>query len=401
MANVIADGTTKQHWMPRFQRALDKVLVSKAVVDFYTGEDRIIHNPYQSTPAGSDGTAATAYTISDFTLTDDTLTVSRRATVAEHIDNIEQLQVRYDLAMARADRHAYVVKDKIDQYMFALPVAFSGVQDIDAGTVSTGTANGTPFQVTSSTIDELANYIRTSLMLNNSADARGLFWVVTPFEAAALAAYTQNNGFTTADYAIRNGFTTQNFAGLEIYVSNNLYHTVTLGLATNVTAGDTITVAGVVFTARATPALPGEFDIGGSADATRVIIANAINGSATGQNSATGYFEVSASDRLKLQRLQVTATDVPASDIMNVVAYGTLIVSEALTDGTDTWTAVARHTIAGVKGTMMLAMPTNGWEFEKKAVSGKHGREVVTSQIYNGTIWQEQKGEIFDVITKA
>lgn len=116
MANILADGTSKQHWMPRFQRTLDKTLVAYSIADVYTGSDRIIHNPYGSTPVASDGTAATTYSVTDFTLTDDTLTVNRRATAAEHIDNIEQLQTRYDLAMERADRQAYTVRDTIDQY---------------------------------------------------------------------------------------------------------------------------------------------------------------------------------------------------------------------------------------------------------------------------------------------
>lgn len=287
------------------------------------------------------------------------------------------------------------VRDTIDQYILELPVAFSGITTLTAGDLG-GSGSG-PLASSNSNIDDTANTIRTQLMLANSAAERGLFWVVSPYEAADIASFTQNNGFTISDYAIRNGFTGQNFGGLNIIVSNNLYHTVTLGLATNVTAGDTITVAGVTFTARATPALPGEFDIGASADATRVIIANAINGSATGQNSATGYFEVSAADRAKLQRLQVVATDVAASDTMTLTANGTLIVSETLTDGTDTWGTVSRYTIAGVKGSILAAIPGNGKEFEKKAVSGKHGREVVTSQIYNATIWNEQKPEIMVV----
>lgn len=399
MANTLGDGTSRQHWLPNFQAQLDKVLVAKGISDVYTGPDRIIHNPYSSTPTGSDGAATTSYTVTDYQVTDDTLTVSRRAVSAEHIDNIEQLQTRYDLAKDRAERQAYNVADKIDQYVLALPVATSGVADIDAGTVASGAANGTAYETSNSNIDDLANFIRTSMMLANSGGGRP-YWVISPYEAADIASFTQNNGFTTADAAIRNGFTGENFGGLDIYVSNNLYQTVTLGLATNPTANDTLTVNGVTFTFKATPAAAGEIDIGASADATRALIANAINGSATGQNSATGYFEVSTEDREKLSRLRVVATNDDTANTLTLVANGTLIVSEALTDGTDTWTAVTRHTIAGVKGATFLALPSGGAEFEMKSVSGKHGKEVVTSQIYNATIWHRRKAEIFDVLVK-
>ena len=229
MANVLVDGTSKQEWLGNFQEELDKVLVARGIADVYTGSARIIHNPYASTPVASDGTAATTYAVTDYTLTDDTLTVNRRATSAEHIDNIEELQTRYDLAQNRAQRQAYTIRDTIDQYVLALPVSMSGVTDITAGDFA-GTP-GAAYASSATVVDDIANFIRTSMMLANSGGGRP-FWVISPYEAADIASFTQNNGFTSADAAIRNGFTGENFGGLDIYVSNNLYHTVTLGLAT-------------------------------------------------------------------------------------------------------------------------------------------------------------------------
>lgn len=399
MSNTTPDGTQKQHWMPKFQRELRKTLVAAGFCEMYTGPDRLIQNPYGNDPAGYDGASQTAYSVTDFTLGENSMTVSRRAGAAEHIDNIEQLQTRYDLAQDRSARHAYVAKDKIDQYMLALPVASAGVQDIDAGYMSSGVSNGTPISSSSSNIDDTANAIIERLGLVNGAMERGLFWAISPFELTDITGYMQGNGFNVSDAAIKNGFVKGTpFAGLDIYLTNNLTHTQVLGLATNVTAGDTITVNGVVFTARAVPALAGEFDIGADADATRVIIQNAINGSATGLNSATGYFEVSAADRLKLSRLQVVAVDDPSGNTLTLTTRGTLITAETLTDGTDAWATVKRHTIAGVKKSMFLALPEDGGEYEKKAVSGKHGREVTTSEIYNGTIWNRDLEQIMDVV---
>jgi hypothetical protein len=400
MANTTPDGTAKQHWMPKFQRELRKRLVAMGFCEVYTGPDRIIHNPYGLDPVGSDGAASTTYSITDFTLNDNTMTVNRRATVAEHIDNIEQLQVRYDLAQDRAERHSYVVKDKIDQYVFGLPVAAgSSVQDIDAGYISSGVSNGTPITSSSSNIIDVGNAIVERLGLINGATDRGIFWCVSPFELTDMSKYSQGAGFDTADAAIKNGFVEKTpFAGLKIFVSNNLTHTQVLGLATNPTADDTITINGVTWTFKAIPANPGEIDIGASADATRILLQNAINGSATGQDSATGYFEVSAEDRAKLSKLQISAVDTAGSDILTVTARGTLVTSETLSDGTDAWATVKRHTVAGVMKSLFLALPEDGGEYEKKSVSGKHGRELVTSQIYNGTIWQNDYDQVLDVV---
>jgi hypothetical protein len=400
MSNTTPDGTQKQHWMPNFQRELRKRLVAMRFAEVYTGPDRLITNPYGIDPAGYDGASQTSYSITDFTLGSDSLTVNRRAGAAEHIDNIEQLQTRYDLAMDRSTRHSFVTKDKIDQYVFGLPVAAgSSVQDIDAGYMSSGVSNGTPIASSDSNIENTANAIIERLGLVNGALDRGITWAVSPFELTDISGFTQNNGFNVADAAIKNGFVTDSaFAGLDIVVTNNLTHTQVLGLATNPTADDTITVNGVTFTFKATPANPGEIDIGASADATRALIANALNGSATGQNSATGYFEVSAADRLKLSRLQLTAVNDDTANTPTVTTRGTLIAAEALTDGTDTWATVKRHTIAAVNKSIFLALPEGGGEYERKKVSGKHGEEITTSQVYNGTIWSRNYDEVLDVV---
>lgn len=403
MSNVTPDGTQKQHWMPKFQRELRKRLVAKGFCEVYTGSDRIITNPFGIDPNGYDGVSQTTYSVTDFTLGSDSLTVNRRAGAAEHIDNIEQLQTRYDLAQDRSERHSYVSKDKIDQYIMALPVVAAGnVQDIDAGYMSSGISNGTPISSSSSNIDDTANAVIERLGLVNGAMDRGIFWAISPFELTDISGFVQGNGFNTKDAAIKNGFVAGTpFAGLDIYVTNNLTHTQVLGLATNPTANDTITINGVTFTFVATPANPGEIDIGASADATRALLARAINntgGYAAGAGSATDYFEVSVANRAKLSAIQVSAVNDDTANTLTVTTRGTLIASEALTDGTDTWATVKRHTIAGVKGSIYLALPEDGGEYEKKAVSGKHGREVTTSQIYNGTIWSRNYDEVLDVV---
>lgn len=403
MPNVIQDGTTKQHWMPKMQRELRRRMVALGISEVYSGPDRIVHNPYQSKPAGSDGAASVTYSVSDFNVTDDTLTVSRRADVAEHIDNIEQLQSRYDLAMKRAEIHSYTVKNKIDQYVLSLPVSASGIGVIDDGDF--GGTPGNPKTTSSSNIDEVANKIVNYLGLNDAALERGMFWVVSPNEVEDITGFMQSNGFASADAAIKNGFAGEAFGGLRIYVSNNLTHTVTLGLATNPTADDTITITvgarAITWTFKAVPAAAGEIDIGADADATRVLLTAAINntnGYDAGEGSATAYFEVSARDREKLSESQVTAVNDASANTMAITARGTISVSEDLTDGTDAWTAVKRNTIAGVMGSLFVALPEDGMTFEKKAVSGKHGRELVTAQVYNATIWENRKEEIFLVV---
>ena len=268
--------------MPRFQRTLENKLVAMAIADVYTGRDRIIHNPYQSQPTADDGVVTGPnYTVADFQLTDDTLSVNRRAHKAEHIDKIEMLQARYDLAMSRADRHAYAVKNKIDAFVFETAVTVAGATV--AGAELVGGAANAAITLSDANIDNLLNGVRETLLTNNAEVDRGLFVAMSPKNFTSLSEYLQTNGFAVSDDTIRNGFQTHAL-GFDIYVTNNLYN-----------------------------------------------------------------------------------------------------------DGTDD------YIVAGVKGSIQLALPRDGGEFEKKSVSGKFGKEVVTSQVYNATIWENCKPEVLAI----
>jgi len=402
MSNTLADGTAKQHWIPEVQDNLHKRLVAKAVSTVYTGPDRIVHSNYASEAEGSDGTTST-YSVTDYELADDTLTVNRQAHAAEHIYMIEKLQTRFDLAMERAAEQGQIVADKVDQYILNLPVSTSGVSDIDAGVMAGGASNGTAYEVTSSTVDDVTNTVREQLLLNNARVDKGIDWIVTPRELTDVTAFMQNNGFSVADAAIRNGFVGEMFNGMRVFVSNNLTHDCTLGLATNPTANDTITINGVTFTFVATlGTTAGNVHIGSDVDATRANLAVALNapGTAIAEDTDTGYVPVSAEDQKTLAKLQLAAVDSAAADTLAITVKGSLSVSGSLTAGGDAWGNVHRHTIAQVRGSLFLALPSDGVEFDKKPVSGKTGREFVTSQVYNGTIWTRPKKEIFDVYVR-
>jgi hypothetical protein len=283
MANTVADGTTKQHWMANFQPTLESALVSFKICKTHTGPDRIIHNPYQSEPTGQDGAASVDYSgnIDDFTLTDDTLTVNRRAYQAEHVDNIEQLQVRYDLAKARAERHAYVVRKKIDAYVLQNAATTSGTLQVDDGEI--GGTDGNPITLSSTNVDDMLRAVMETLYTNDARMENGVYIVLAPDHITKLTQFQQANGFSLADAALKNGYI-DSYMGVDIYLSNQLYN-----------------------------------------------------------------------------------------------------------DGTQD------HAIAGVYDSISLALPDDGGDFEKKAVSGKFGRELVTSKIYNTKIWNNMLKEVVDI----
>jgi hypothetical protein len=398
MANTIAAGATKQMWIPGVQKNLDSMLVAKQISTVNGTNDRVIYNPFHSQIAGSDGAAATAYTIADFETSADSLTVNRRAVAAEHVDNIEELQASFALTQERMNEASAVVAKKIDQFMLNLPVANAGIKLGNSGVEG----STTPWSSSNSVIDDIVNTTYERLAVNNSALEKGVFMVLSPYEVTDIKSFMQSNGFGVADKTIEKGLSYRGttFSGVDIYVSNNLTHVAVLTMATNPTAGDTVTIAGVTFTFRATLTGAGDLHIGTAVDDTRLNFANALNAPQTAivEAATTGYTPVSEANQLILRRLQVTAVDAASPNTLTVTARGTFSVSETLTDGTDAWGTVRRYIIGGVNGSMYLALPTGGTTFEKKKVSGKHGVELETSQVYNGTIWTKYVPQIATIL---
>ena len=407
MANTI-DGTAKEHWMPRLQRKLRENLVTRIIANVSTRPDRVFHNPFSSEAAGTDGNVTSpSYTVNDFTTTDNTLAVNRRAVAAEHVDSIERLQSNYDLVMDRADSQGYIVSRFIDQYVLNKPVGLSGVTRLDDDDLGAG-SDGDPYQLTDTNVDNVLVELGQNLGLNNVDPTIPKFWVVSDYELSKMKLYLMNNGFRVADNMIegnirvgQNGLVGVTPDNIRIIKSNLITQVTNVTLGTNASADQTVTISAagttVTFTAKATPAAAGEFDIGGDNDATGAIIANAINNASTGQDSATGYFQVSASDRRFLDdQLQVSATYTAGTNVLSITTKHVCTVATTITNG-----SVAnpqRHTLYGEFGSIFAAVPSDGLEYEVKSVGQKHGRELESSQVYEATVWEKMKPGVLDVV---
>ena len=141
-----------------------------------------------------------------------------------------------------------------------------------------------------------------------------------------------------------------------LYMTPNLTGTAVLNVATNPTANDTVTIAGVTWTFKATPAAAGEIDIGADAAASLVLLNAAVNnanGYAAGAGSATAYFEVSTANRSKLAGLSAT---IVGTTLVLTSIRGYKPVSQTLTDAADKWGAFSVKTIVMQKKSINLVM---------------------------------------------
>jgi hypothetical protein len=272
----------------------------------------------------------------------------------------------------------------------------------DTGSLTALSPNGAPITLNSTTVPQMVTRMPAMLRRNNQ-NLSNLALVTDSIAISDMFQYLLGKNADFVNALFQNGYVNEQVASAEVYVTENLTGEAVLSLATNVTAGDTITINGVVFTARAVPALPGEFDIAGSADATRAIIANAINGSATGLNSATGYFEVSAADRAILRNARITATNDDDANTLTLVGIGSgrLAVSETLTDATDAWSKNFIHTYFGKKGAIDVVVQKESKMEMLQEPKQPGSKNIASTIIYGIKTFHDGKQKFLDVLINA
>jgi len=191
------------------------------------------------------------------------------------------------------------------------------------------------------------------------------------------------------------------FSGVKVFQSNNITQSVVLGIATQPTAGDTISVAGV--TATFVAALTGaasEIHITASVDATAANYTawlNSNGATAVVEATNTGASAASNEDQARLSRLGVVATHSTGDDEITITTKGVVKLAETFTDGTDAFAAASRFLVFGDMGSINLYLPTAGMDYEEKSVSGKAGVELFMEQFYNAVIWTGMKLRVLAV----
>lgn len=324
-------------------------------------------------------TRGSASTIDSITDTAEALTVNLEKETAFHISDGEVTQTGPLKAMQFAGKEvARKLATDLDGRCFAEVVNAS--YNFDAGDLTTGASTGTPITLSATTVPQMVTRLGAKLRHKNNIEVMtNMALVVDAYAASDISQFIISKNIDIAGAAFKNGYT-GDVGSAQMYVSENLTSTSVLSLATNVTADDTITYNGVTWTAKATPSAAGEFDIAGSADATRAILANAFNGSATGQDSATGYFEVSASDRALLSGVVATNDDTANTLTIVKTGGGRVLVSETLTDGTDTWSLNYLNCYYGKKGAIDLVVQDMK-EVDIRQTADRRGNNIFSSYL--------------------
>jgi len=186
---------------------LRNALIAEKVCDVDRTDSKRIQSPYGSTPTSTVAAIAGSYSLADWQLVDDTLTVTDYVSVAEHIYDFEEVLTSFDVFASRMDQQAYSVAAAIDK--FALNELCEGGN----GTYSTPsggftTAANIPV-IMSNLLSKVAGY---------SEMYKGTYLVIESTDVPGFIQSQAASGFSFADAALNNGFMT-NYMGVEVYVA--------------------------------------------------------------------------------------------------------------------------------------------------------------------------------------
>jgi hypothetical protein len=226
--NTIGTGTIGSSWRSKYfssnlQQVLRKALVCEKICNVDNSDDKYIYNPYSTQPTAAIQATAGTYSVSAWTITDDTLTVTDEVIYGEHIFDFERIMNNYDLMANRFDEMAYAVAYGIDYFVLNnLCEDGTGAYTTPAGGFTTAANIGV---IMSNLIAAVAGY----------ADSyKGMFLVIENTDVVGFVQAQIASGFSYADAALKNGFM-GNYMGVDIYVvRTGTFATATIG-STSVT----------------------------------------------------------------------------------------------------------------------------------------------------------------------
>ncbi len=280
----------------------------------------------------------------------DTLTIDKQYGASFPIDDWDELQAG---PLKTGETAGKEIALKVKRFVDAdiLSETRNAAATFDDGDI--GGTPGNPITLTTANAIQVISTMLAKLQAANQENNGDFVIVMDPFMAGIINQTVIGKSIEMAGTALKNGYSGP-LVGFSTYVSNNLTGYAELKVATQATAGDTVTVGGVTFT-YVTPigATPGNVLIGADATASRQNLMNAING---GAGAGTTYVEVSAANRAKLDAIRATAVEASTSLQVTFIGGSRVTVAETLTAVADIWTKNRIHVYAGRRNAIDVVM---------------------------------------------
>ena len=371
-------------WSRRIQYLTHNALVATQICSFEEQPDLKygdrIHRPYPNDLVVNDYVKYTDTTQQDLVGTDEYLDIDQSKEISFAIDEVDWIQMKYDLENSYVERAAYRLANDIDGNVLA-EVSNANVT-CDASDLG---SSGSIALTTSNCLNAIMT-AGAKLTANGCEMDKTWALVVSPKTASIIAQTVAQDWFSLADLALKNGYA-GNFAGYKVYSSNNVSHARTISFS-SVVATDAITVGGVTFTfVSSIGTTPGNVLVGANDAASLANLAAAING---GAGAGTNYVEVSASDRAKLKGARLNLDSSTGA----LTSAGAVVVSTE--DTTITVGNATEHALLCRPGAIDLVMQQN-IDVRKTPLPKQKADYFIISTLYGVKTFTEGEERMVDI----
>lgn len=383
MANSIGnDLLSPALWSARIQYLLKNSLVSGAIANT---EERAglkfgyrVHRPYTGDVYAMTYTRDTVPTFQNMVATDEYLDVDQAKIVPLYLDDIDDIQNKYNALNQYADRASYQLRNTIDQRVLA------AVSSAILG-------NSSAYTLTTSNVFQYFSEAKAAMFNNGVEDSRPWYAVVDGDTLSVIEQTMAFNGFKVSDDVLVNGWGIANYlgnwAGLEMFRSQNLPTTVDIVFSDDPANAATLVLNGVTFTfANAIGTTAGAVLIDGGSDVDVTIGTNlvaAINGTTPG----TKYYPLSDADRAKLASQGVSASYVSGTNTLTLTAAGKMTISG--TQATGTVGTQTMSLMIGQMGNVDLVIQKEVDVRIARVTDGRQGQIATAFTLYGTKMFRE------------
>ena len=392
MSNIFASNVQKQAFMDGVQDENRTAIPMASVSDVDTENLETMSSRYGNDFA-ADSTTDGTYSVNDFAMSNDTLSINNQAVYGERIQTKDLVHAgdAWDIVADRVDRHTRALGVAVHRSTYSNTVDGAGLI-LDNEVLAGGTSAGTPIAVSATNPDEISTKVYALMQDAGVASSQGRpYFMIDPSTARFFKLFGMNAGFNTADRQLMKGFEILPTFDFDYVVTPEIEHE-QLTTGTSVIATDVFTVKGVTFTFVASPSTAGHVDVGADDEESLSNLAAAVNG---GAGAGSAYIAISAANRAILKNAGVKATSTATT--ITVTGYGSLGVVSA--DSTLVVGDEQKNLLAGLRNSTHLALPSKGFMVDEiDQVPGFTGKELRSTQIYDSTVWTKNAPKICKVV---